>query len=102
MKGNTLTDLPALRHRLVGAARRAHRISAGLTIQDAADILDSDPSKISRIETGVRGIRRKELRELLTEYGAPDEDQETLAALARPGKTLPSQTAAAAAALPPD
>ncbi len=38
-------------------------------LEDAARVLECDRSKISRIETGQRGIRPKELRELLTEYG---------------------------------
>ena len=42
------------------------------------------PSKISRIETGQRGIRGKELRELLAEYGIGDEQQAILTALADP------------------
>ena len=37
---------------------------------------DWDRSKISRIETGERGIRAKELRELLTEYGVPATEQD--------------------------
>src|SRR5262249_35236040 len=40
--------------------------------------------KISRIETGQRGIRGKELRELLAEYGATDEQRAMLTALADP------------------
>lgn len=42
-----------------------------------------DRSKISRIETGQRGIRPKELRELLSEYGADAATQDTLITIAR-------------------
>jgi hypothetical protein len=43
-----------------------------------AQILECDRSKISRIETGERGIRGKELRELLDEYGVADEQEREL------------------------
>jgi hypothetical protein len=46
-------------------------------------VLECDRSKISRVETGQRGIRVKELRELLTEYGVADGEQAALAVLAR-------------------
>jgi hypothetical protein len=54
----------------------------GYALDDAARILECDRSKISRIETGQRGIRPRELRELLTEYGVPDGEQVVLAQLA--------------------
>ncbi len=60
---------PARRH-IVGAALRRYRQELGFGLDDAARLLECDRSKISRIETGQRGIRTKELRELLTEYGA--------------------------------
>jgi len=47
-------------------------------------VLECDRSKISRIETGQRGIRPKELRELLTEYSVNTATQDTLIAIARP------------------
>jgi len=54
----------------------------GLPLEDAAKVLDCDRSKISRIESGMRGIRPKELRELLTDYGVPDGEQAALIGLA--------------------
>jgi transcriptional regulator with XRE-family HTH domain len=75
---------PPVRRRLVGRALRRYRESLGYTLDDAARILECDRSKISRIETGQRGIRGKELRELLAEYGATDEQRAMLTALADP------------------
>lgn len=72
------------RQRLVGSSLRDFRESAGYDLGDAARILDCDRSKVSRIETGQRSIRRKELRELLAEYGADAAVEEALVALARP------------------
>lgn len=67
----------------VGTALRRYRESAGLGLDDAAKVLECDRSKISRIETGQRGIRPKELRELLTEYGVSADEQSALLRLAR-------------------
>lgn len=74
-----------MRRRLVGGALRRYRENAGYTLADAARVLECDRSKISRIETGQRGIRPKELRELLAEYGAPDREQTALVAIASRG-----------------
>jgi transcriptional regulator with XRE-family HTH domain len=64
---------------------RRYREHVGYTLEDAARVLECDRSKISRIETGQRGIRPKELRELLTEYGVPESDQAALVAIASRG-----------------
>jgi transcriptional regulator with XRE-family HTH domain len=68
----------------VGGALRRYRENLGYTLADAARILDCDPSKVSRIESGQRGIRAKELKELLTEYGVSEEQQAVLAAMTSP------------------
>jgi transcriptional regulator with XRE-family HTH domain len=74
-----------VRRRLVGGALRRYRENVGYALEDAARVLECDRSKISRIETGQRGIRPKELRELLTEYGVPEGEQAALAAIAGRG-----------------
>lgn len=75
---------PPVRRRLVGSALRRYRENLGYTLDEAARILECDRSKISRIETGQRGIRGKELRELLAEYGVADQQQAILTAMADP------------------
>jgi transcriptional regulator with XRE-family HTH domain len=79
-----MTKAPPVRLRLVGRALRQYRENLGYTLDDAARILDCDRSKISRVEIGLRGIRGKELRELLAEYGIGEEEQAILVALADP------------------
>ncbi len=79
-----MVSAPTVRRRLVGRTLRRYRENLGYRLEDAARILECDRSKISRIETGERGIRGKELRELLTEYGIADEQQAVLALLADP------------------
>jgi transcriptional regulator with XRE-family HTH domain len=80
-----MTGEPPVRRRLVGSALRRYRENVGYALEDAARVLECDRSKISRIETGQRGIRPKELRELLAEYGVPDTEQAALVGLARRG-----------------
>jgi transcriptional regulator with XRE-family HTH domain len=81
-----VTGTPPVRRRLLGAALRRYRENLGFGLDEAARILECDRSKISRIETGQRGIRAKELRELLTEYGVPDDEQAALLAVAHRGR----------------
>ena len=62
-----MIEAPTARRLLLGTALRRYRENQGFILEDAARVLECDRSKISRIETGQRGIRPKELRELLTE-----------------------------------
>src|SRR5258707_14983469 len=84
-KAGTVTGEPPVRRRLVGGALRRYRENVGYVLEDAARVLECDRSKISRIETGQRGIRPKELRELLTEYGVPPSEQLALVSIASRG-----------------
>jgi transcriptional regulator with XRE-family HTH domain len=78
-----MTDGPPVRRFLLGAMLRRSREQAGCTLEDAARILDCNRSKISRIETGQRGVRPGDLQELLTAYGTGSADGDGLVALAR-------------------
>jgi transcriptional regulator with XRE-family HTH domain len=73
---------PPVRRRLVGQALRGYRENLGFTLEDAARVLGCDRSKVCRIETGQRGIRDKELRLLLAEYGINEQQQATLVGIA--------------------
>jgi transcriptional regulator with XRE-family HTH domain len=79
-----MIDSVPVRRKLVGAALRAYRLRAGYELAGAASVLECDRSKISRIETGQRGIRPKELRELLTEYEVSETEKTALVTIARP------------------
>ena len=80
-----MIEAPSARRLLIGAALRRYREELGFLLEDAARVLECDRSKISRIETGQRGIRPKELRELLTEYGVSEQEQHTLTAIVQAG-----------------
>jgi transcriptional regulator with XRE-family HTH domain len=77
---NDATPAMSIRLRLVGSALRRYREHLGYDLGVSARILECHPSKISRIETGQRGIRPKELRELLTEYGVEAATRDALTA----------------------
>src|SRR5580658_7268425 len=77
-----MIDAPPARRLLLGTALRRYREQLGYVLEDAARVLECDRSKISRIETGQRGIRPRELRDLLTEYGVGEREQGALAAIA--------------------
>lgn len=79
-----MVPAPPIRRQLVGRALRQYRESLGYTLQGAAGILECDASKLCRIETGERGIRGKELRELFAEYGVARKQQALLTELADP------------------
>jgi transcriptional regulator with XRE-family HTH domain len=81
-----VTATAPVRRRLLGSALRKYREDLGFTLDQAARILECDRSKISRIETGQRGIRAKELRELLTDYGVAEGEQQALLAIAHSGR----------------
>jgi transcriptional regulator with XRE-family HTH domain len=78
-----MTNPRPVRRRLIGTLLRGYRERLGYGLGDAARVLDCDRSKISRIESGERGIRRKDLRELLAEYGADEHVQLAVLALAQ-------------------
>lgn len=77
-----MTDAPPVRRRLVGATLRRLREQAGYSLTDAAQLLGCDRSKISRVETGQRGIQPGELGELLTAYGVGEPRRAALLAVA--------------------
>jgi len=77
-----MTDARPVRRRVLGAALRRFREQAGYTLDDAARVLNCGRSKISRIETGQRGIRATELQELLAEYGVDEPRRDALLTVA--------------------
>jgi transcriptional regulator with XRE-family HTH domain len=82
-----MLDIPVQR-RLVGAALRRYRERLGFRLADAASVLECNASKVSRIETGERGIRPLELRILLNAYAVGEEEQQALLAAASPRLAL--------------
>jgi transcriptional regulator with XRE-family HTH domain len=72
----------SIRARLIGACLREYREAARLDLQDAACVLGCDRSKVSRVESGERGILPADLARLLDIYDADPEEMQALLALA--------------------
>jgi transcriptional regulator with XRE-family HTH domain len=79
-----LTERP--RMRLVGECLRKYREACGFSMGDVARVLECDTSKVSRVETGERGIRPEELRKLLAEFGPDEATVTALVALSHAGR----------------
>lgn len=74
---------PTVRRRRLGAELRHRREHAGLSLENVAERLECSQSKISRIETGHTSVNVRDVRDLLTIYGATEAEIVELTELAR-------------------
>ncbi|MBV1853272.1 helix-turn-helix domain-containing protein [Catellatospora tritici] len=79
----TVRQSPTVRRRRLGAELRRRREHAGITLEYVADKLECSQSKISRIETGHNSVTSRDVRDMLTLYGAPPEDVDELVEIAK-------------------
>lgn len=78
---------PIVRRHELGALLRALRTDKGFTVDQVAERLLCSPSKVSRMETGQRGVTARDIRDLCDIYEITDKtEREHLAQLAREGK----------------
>ncbi|MFG1884192.1 helix-turn-helix domain-containing protein [Micromonospora sp. NPDC049102] len=77
---------PTIQRRRLGNELRRAREAAGKTQDEAAEVIDSSSSKISRLELGQSGIRLTDLKLLLDFYGVAGDEAEPLRDLARAGR----------------
>ncbi len=78
---------PTVRRRRLGAELRRLREAAGVKPEAAAERIDSDRTKMSRVENGRQAIKPLEVEALLKLYGVEDERLTTaLCTLAREGR----------------
>ena len=77
---------PTVRRRELGALLRALRLDHGWTAEEVADRLLVSPSKISRQETGQRGVSQRDIRDLCDLYGVACDQRQQLIDLASEGK----------------
>ena len=90
-QGRGVTEVPAnrsptVRRRELGALLRALRTEKGWTAEAVAERLLVSPSKISRQETGQRGVSQRDIRDLCDLYGVEGEPRQHLIDLANEGK----------------
>ncbi len=74
---------PTVRRRELGARLRALRTAAEMTVDEVADRMEVSPAKISRIETGARGVSIADVRFLCDLYQVSVEERDRLLDLAR-------------------
>ncbi|MGW4209979.1 helix-turn-helix domain-containing protein [Lentzea sp. NPDC004789] len=74
---------PTLRKRRLVSELRRLREAAELTIEEVGERLECSASKISRIETGRVGVSPRDVRDMLTAYGADSATLDELVQLAR-------------------
>lgn len=78
----------SVRQRRVSAELRALRVAKGVTCQQVADALDWSISKVSRMETGVRGLFPDDVAAMLGYLEAPAKLRDELLTLVRDGEKL--------------
>lgn len=74
---------PTVRRRELGARLRELRTAAGLSVEDVAERLEVSPAKVSRLETGARGVNINDIRVLCDIYEVSAPERDRLLALAR-------------------
>jgi len=78
---------PTVRRRELGAMLRALRIEKGLTVDQVAERLLCSPSKVSRMETGQRGVTSRDVRDLCELYGITEQaERDRLMTIAHEGR----------------
>lgn len=83
----TEMDNPPVARRELGALLRTLRTDAGLTVDELAERLLCSTTKVSRMETGQRGVSARDIRDLCRVYGITDPDQyDRLTSLAEEGR----------------
>lgn len=83
----TEVQSPTVSRLELGALLRSLRSNQGLTVEQVAELLMCSPSKVSRMETGHRGVTARDIRDLCDIYGVDDRsERDRLAELARMGK----------------
>jgi transcriptional regulator with XRE-family HTH domain len=74
---------PTLRRRELGNRLRELRQQANLTVEEAMVVLECSAAKISRLETGSRGVNARDVRDLCEAYGVDQAEREHLMALVK-------------------
>lgn len=77
---------PTVRRRELGGLLRKLRVNKGLKVEQVADFLGVSTSKVSRLETGQRGVSARDICTLCDLYEVDDDQRQHLTELAREGK----------------
>jgi transcriptional regulator with XRE-family HTH domain len=77
---------PTLRRRELGALLRNLRTERCWTVEQVAERLDFSPSKVSRLENGLRGVSARDIKDLCDLYNVHGEQRQQFIDLAAEGK----------------
>jgi transcriptional regulator with XRE-family HTH domain len=77
---------PTLRRRELGALLRGLRTERGWTVEQVAERLEFSPSKVSRLENGLRGVSPRDIKDLCDLYHVTGEQRQEFIDLAAEGK----------------
>ena len=77
---------PTVRRRELGTRLRELRTRAGMTVDEVAEKLLVSAAKVSRLETGVRGVSLRDVRDLCDIYDVDAAERDHLATLVRESK----------------
>lgn len=78
---------PMVRRRLITTCLRFYREQAGINARSAAERILSNPSKITRLEKGQRGISARDVRDLCEIYDVPEPVRNELMSLVQGVRT---------------
>ena len=82
----TTDSSPTIRRRELGGLLRTLRTERGWTVDQVAGRLQVSSSKVSRLETGQRGVTETDIHTLCDLYGVDAEHRQRLTELARAGR----------------
>jgi transcriptional regulator with XRE-family HTH domain len=85
MPANSSVNPAAVRLELALRLRQL-RLQAGRSIEEAATELMCSPAKVSRMETGGRGVQARDVRDLCRFYGVSDRVRDELIGMSREAK----------------
>jgi plasmid maintenance system antidote protein VapI len=77
---------PTLRRRELGVLLRSLRAERGWTVEHVAERLEFSPSKVSRLENGLRGVSARDIKVLCDLYDVHGEQRQQFIDLAAEGK----------------
>lgn len=79
----TESSNPTIRRRELGVLLKSLRTATGWTVDHVAEQLQVSPSKVSRLENGLRGVSASDISKLCDLYGVDGEQRQHLTELAR-------------------
>jgi transcriptional regulator with XRE-family HTH domain len=81
--GEPVSSTVTSRRRQLGNEIRRARVAAGMTQQEAAELLGCGQAKVNKIETGAVSVKLADLKQMLDAFGVAKAEADTMMELAR-------------------